>query len=137
VNHEKSGSFPRNFTLIKEPPMSPAPLVLGLTLCEKAIVEEGPKNMTLVSTFTKLVVDEFPSLPQKLVLYAVLTGGLGDGTIHLVVRHLDTNDEIFTAEMPVRFPDRVAEVRVLLRINRCSFPAAGNIFAHSCPTTNG
>jgi hypothetical protein len=73
----------------------------------------------------RLVVEQFPSLPQKFVLYTVLTAGLGDGTIHLVVRHLDTNEEIFTAEMPVRFPDRVAEARVLFRINRCSFPAEG------------
>jgi hypothetical protein len=55
--------------------MNPLPTVLGLTLCEKAIVEEGTKNLTLVSTFTKLVVDGFPSLPQLFVLYAALTEG--------------------------------------------------------------
>jgi len=106
-------------------PMSPLPIVLGLTLCEKAIVEEGTKNITLVSTFTKLVVDEFPSLPQKLVLYGVLTEGLDDGTIELVVRHLETNEEIYTNRLKIHFPDRVAEVRVLFRVNRCSFPLPG------------
>jgi hypothetical protein len=90
-----------------------------------AIVEEGTKNVTLVSTFTRIVVEEFPSLPQRFALYTVLTEGLGDGTMDLVIRNLDTNEEIFTAQMPVRFPDRVAEVRVLFRINRCSFPAPG------------
>jgi hypothetical protein len=50
---------------------------------------------------------------------------LGDGTMDLVIRNLDTNEEIFTAQMPIRFPDRVVEVRVLFRINRCSFPAPG------------
>jgi hypothetical protein len=34
--------------------MSPLPLVLGLTLCENAIVEERTKNLTLLSTFTKM-----------------------------------------------------------------------------------
>jgi hypothetical protein len=109
--------------------MSPFPLVLGLTLAEKAIVEEGTKNLTLVSTFTTLVVEDFPSLPQRFVLYTVLTEGLGDGTIDLVVRHLDTNDEVYTARMPVHFPDRVPQVRVLFRISRCSFPEPGE---HLC-----
>jgi hypothetical protein len=31
--------------------MNPPPLLLGLTLCEKVIVEESTKNVTLVSTF--------------------------------------------------------------------------------------
>src|SRR5262249_59244754 len=105
--------------------MTPLPLVLGLTVCEKAIVEEGTKNVTLMSTFTRIVVEEFPSLPQRFALYTVLTEGLGDGTIDLVIRNLDTNEEIYTAQMSVRFPDRVGEVRVLFRINRCSFPIAG------------
>ena len=105
--------------------MTPLPLALGLTVCEKAIVEEGTKNVTLMSTFTRLVVEEFPSLPQRFALYTVLTEGLGDGTIDLVIRNLDTNEEIFTAQMPIHFPDRVAEVRVLFRIHRCIFPAPG------------
>jgi hypothetical protein len=106
--------------------MSSLPTVLGLTLCEKAIVEEVTKNVTLVSTFTRLVVEEFPSLPQRFALYTVLTGGLDDGTIELVVLHLETNEEIYRNRLPVHFPDRVSEVRVLFRVHRCVFPYAGN-----------
>jgi hypothetical protein len=109
--------------------MSPFPLVLGLTLCEKAIVEEGTKNVTLVSTFTKLTVEEFPSSPQRFVLYTVLTEGLGQGTMDLVIRNLETNAEVFSLQVPVSFPDRVIEARVLLRINRCVFPVEGE---HLC-----
>src|SRR5947209_299051 len=105
--------------------MNPPPLVLGLTLCEKVIVEEGTKNVTLVSTFTTTVVEEFPSLPQRFALYMALTEGLGDGIIDLVVRHLETNEEIYSNRLQVQFPDRVVEVRVLFRVNRCIFPLPG------------
>ena len=109
--------------------MSPFPLVLGLTLCEKAIVEEGTKNVTLVSTFSKLTVHDLPSPPQRFILYTVLREGRGEGIIDLVIRNLETNAEVFSLQMPVHFPDPVMEVRVLLRINRCVFPAAGE---HLC-----
>jgi hypothetical protein len=67
------------------------PIVLGLTICEKAIVEEGTRNVTIVSTFTRLVVDEFPSPPQRFSVYSVLTEGLGDATILLTVTNLEAD----------------------------------------------
>lgn len=39
--------------------MTPLPITLGLSICEKVIIEEGTKNATLVSTFTKLNVEDF------------------------------------------------------------------------------
>jgi hypothetical protein len=33
--------------------------------------------------------------------------GLGDGTIELVVRHLETNEEVYTAQMSIHFPDKM------------------------------
>jgi hypothetical protein len=44
--------------------MVPLPIVLGLSVCERVIVEEGTQNLTLVSCFTKLLVDQFPSQPR-------------------------------------------------------------------------
>jgi hypothetical protein len=105
--------------------MVPPPIALGLTLCEKVIVEEGTKNVTLVSTFTKLRVDQFPTGPQRFVVFAVLTDGLGDGTIELVITRLETDEAIYTYRNRLRFPDRLTEVRVLMRVNECSFPAPG------------
>jgi hypothetical protein len=42
-----------------------------------------------------------------------------------VIRHLDSNEAIYSAQMPVRFLDPVTEVRVVIRVNRCIFPLAG------------
>ncbi len=105
--------------------MIPPPMVLGLTICEKAIVEESTKNVTLVNTFTRLVVEEFPSPPQRFSVYSVLTDGLGDATILLTVTNLETDEEVDRIDRRFRFPDRLAEVRLLFQIRECSFPAEG------------
>ncbi len=55
--------------------MNPPPIALGLTLCEKVIIEERTRNATNVSTFTRLLVDGFPSSPERFAFAAVLTGG--------------------------------------------------------------
>ena len=105
--------------------MTPIPIALGLTLCEKVIVEEGTRNVTLMSTFTKLRAWEFPSPPRQFDVYVVLTDGLGDGIIDLVGTRLETDERIYSLSMPVHFPDRRMEVRLRLRINGCSFPEPG------------
>src|SRR5207244_3355115 len=96
-----------------------------LTICEKVIVEEGTKNVTLVSTFTKLLADTFPTSPQKFTVYTVLTGGVGDGIIDLIVRDLETDQVVHEARLPVRFSDRLMELRVLFRVTSCVFPSPG------------
>jgi hypothetical protein len=42
---------------MKDHPMASLPLVLGLTVCEKVIGEEVTKNVSLISTFSRLVVE--------------------------------------------------------------------------------
>jgi hypothetical protein len=105
--------------------MNPPPIVLGLAICEKVIVEEGTKNVTLVSTFTKLIIEEFPSPPQRFAVYIVLTEGIGDAKMKMLITSLENDEVIHTDEFTVRFPNRLMEVRVLFRVARCSFPRAG------------
>lgn len=105
--------------------MNPPPTALGLTLCEKVIVEERTRNITLVSTFTKLFAESFPSPPVRFALATVLTGGQGDGTLDLVITHLETDEETSSVRRQLRFPDRLAEVRVVFHVRDCSFPAPG------------
>jgi hypothetical protein len=105
--------------------MFPPPTALGLTLCEKVIIEEGTKNITLVNTFTKRVFKEFPSPPEPFFLVAALTGGMGDATIRWVANRLDTFEEITSQDRRANFPDRLLEAHLIFRINECSFPAPG------------
>ena len=105
--------------------MTTPPIVLGLTLCEKVIVEEGSRNVTLVSGFQGLRVDNFPSPPQRFSAFAVLTDGEGDVTMDMVVYRLDTFEEVYSQSAVVHFPDRLTEVRVLFRFRQLIFPVAG------------
>jgi hypothetical protein len=103
--------------------MVPKPIALGLTLCEKVIVEEGTKNVTLVNIFTKMYVEEFPSPPQRFAAFAMLKGGQGDGIIQIAITHLENDEEVYTLQNVVHFPDRLVEVRVLFRMSDVAFPA--------------
>jgi hypothetical protein len=106
--------------------MTPLPTVVGLFMCEKTIVEEGTRNITLVSAFTKLVVDRFPSPPQQFALVVALTDGLGDARIRLIGTRLETGEDTYGVEQRIHFPDRLHEMRVIFKVAGCSFPAPGS-----------
>jgi hypothetical protein len=105
--------------------MNPPPIALGIVLCEKVIVEEGTRSATLVSVFKRLEVERFPSPPQQFALAAWLTDGQGDGRLELVIKRLETDEEIYAARRPLHLPNQLAEVRVTLHIRDCVFPAPG------------
>jgi uncharacterized protein DUF6941 len=105
--------------------LNPPPTAVGLTLCEKIIVEERTRNTTFVSTFTKLLAEEFPSQPERFALAAVLTGGQGSGIVDLVIAQLDTLEEAYSLRRQLHFPDRLVEVQVVFHLRDCSFPAPG------------
>jgi hypothetical protein len=105
--------------------MIPRPVALALTICDRVIVEEGTRNTTLVSTFSRLVVDHFPTNPERLVVCAVLTDGFGTARISISVMHVETEQMVYQVATPLRFPDRLQEVRVIFRVTKCVFPLPG------------
>jgi hypothetical protein len=105
--------------------MVPQPVVVGLTLCEKIIVEEGTKAISLISCLKKLNVDSFPTPPERLCLYVALTGGLGEGTMKLLVTRLETDQVIFSSKRSIQFADRLSMIRVMLRFRGLTFPEQG------------
>jgi hypothetical protein len=102
------------------------PTVLGLFICEKVIFEMGTKNPTLVSCYQSLHVDRYPTPPQKMSVYSVLTDGLGEVTIELVVNRLDTFAEVNTQRQRLVFPDKLTEVQTHFRLRQMVFPAPGH-----------
>jgi hypothetical protein len=105
--------------------MNPPPTPVGLTLCERIIIEEGTRNVTLVNCFSRLRAQSFPAVPAPFSVFAVLTNGHGDATIELVISRLDTLDEIDAQRLQGHFPARLAEVRIFFRVGQCSFPTPG------------
>jgi hypothetical protein len=66
--------------------MTPAPVVLSMSLCDFVIIEEGTGKASLIGCFDRLVVPTFPSPPRDLFLSAELTGGHGRGRVSVEIR---------------------------------------------------
>jgi hypothetical protein len=102
------------------------PVALALTLCDYIIMEEKSRKISLIGTFTRLAVDRFLGAPAPFCIFSVLTDGLGDGTMELVLTRLDTGEELYAYRVPVHFHHKLAEVRCPIRVRKCLFPAAGH-----------
>ena len=105
--------------------MQQKPVPIGLVLCEQVIIEEKTRNITPVNCFSQRTVEGFPSLPFPFILFAIITDGLGDMTLEIVIQRLDTLDEIYRASVPFRFAHPLQEARCTFRIRNCIFPVAG------------
>jgi hypothetical protein len=103
----------------------PAPIALGLTLCDQVIVEEGTRKVSLIGTFSRIRLRTFPSEPSPFCVFGTLTDGRGDGILEVAIARQDTNEEIYAAQRDIHFPDRFAEVHVLFRIGGCRFASSG------------
>src|SRR5262245_34403010 len=101
------------------------PNAVGLLLCQQAIVEERTRNLTLVNTYRRLVLEAFPSLPQRLTVHTVLTDGLGAMTLTLLVSRLDTMEEVYDQSGRVTLNDPLQEQYLLIRTSRLAFPIPG------------
>jgi hypothetical protein len=100
-------------------------VAVGLTLCEKRIVDEGTGNVTLVNCFRKYRAPQLPLVLPELFAHAWLIDGLGECTLRLNVTRLDTLEELFAQEQRIRFPDPLRITRLYTRVGPLRFPVAG------------
>lgn len=105
--------------------MTPDPTALALVLCEQVIVDQQSQNVSPINIFTGLAVDAFPSLPQRLSVFAALTDAQGAGRIELRCLRLDTGDQFYEQQYSIAFPDRATVVNVHIRVRNIRFPVAG------------
>jgi hypothetical protein len=111
--------------IAQEKRMVPPPVALSLLLCERVIVDHATKQPSLISVFTGLAVDGFPSPEQRFCLFVPLTSGRGEGTLKLVVNRLDTGEPVYEQQHLIRFPNPLAVVNVTLRLRAIRFPVPG------------
>jgi hypothetical protein len=104
--------------------MNHRPVAIGLVLCEQVIVDEKTRNLTPVNCFGRRRLARFPGSADFHVV-AWLADGLGEMQVELVVRRLDSLDEVFRLEQRLRFDDPVKDMRFTARIRDCPFPVAG------------
>jgi hypothetical protein len=105
--------------------VSAIPTVVGLTLCDQVIVEQGTEKVSLIGSFSGISAPEFPALALPFSVFATFTDGLGEVTIDLVFIRLESGEESYSYRGVLSFPGRLKEVRFHARINQCLFPAAG------------
>src|SRR5687768_15672054 len=98
---------------------------VGLTLCRMVVVADKTRNVTLVDTFQRLEFESFPAMAEPFCAYAVLTDGLGDVTIDLVVSQCDTLEEVYTRSLRAKFKDPLRHLRLWWVVRTCAFPAPG------------
>jgi hypothetical protein len=106
--------------------MTPKPVVIGLMLCDRVIVDKDTNSPSAIGIFTGLAVDGFPSDPQRFSMLAVLTDAQGQGQGQVAVYRLDEQwlrqEVIYATEHPLRFPDRFAVINFNLRVRTIRFP---------------
>ncbi len=105
--------------------MKRRPVAISLSLCEQIIIEENTRNVTLVNCFTHRRVASFPSDLVPFVAFALLTDGVGEMLLELVVERLDTLEEIHRIALPAEFSNPLQTVRCTVRVRDCAFPVAG------------
>jgi hypothetical protein len=105
--------------------MAQIPTVIGLLVCEKAIVEEGTKNVSLINCFTTLRVQRIPSEPRQFTVFAALIDGAGPITFDVVVTQVADGRVLYRQSRRFDFGSRLQEVRFLFRVTDFSFPTAG------------
>jgi hypothetical protein len=110
--------------------MTPRPIVIGLLLCDRVIVDRDTNSPSAIGIFTGLAVEHFPSDSQRFSVLSVLTDAQGDGRCRLAVYRLDEHwlrqEEIYATEHMLRFPDRFAVVNFHLRLRTIRFPVSGS-----------
>ena len=104
--------------------MNHVPVAIGLVICEQVIVDVATRNVTPVNCFSRRRLTEFPGAMSFHVV-AWLADGFGELSVEVVIRRMDSMDELFRREERLRFHDRLKDMRFTAQIRDCPFPIAG------------
>jgi hypothetical protein len=105
--------------------MARLPTVVSLMLCETLAVEPHLGRLSLVGLFHSRSFHAFPTPPQRFTVYAALFGGVGEGTIELMITRLETERDIHRYQRWHAFPDRNLTANLEIKLVKCVFPAPG------------
>jgi hypothetical protein len=104
--------------------MDHTPTAIGIVLCDRVIVDEISRNVTPVECFNLRLVGSIPGQSTFFAL-AWLADGEGELSAEIVIRRLDTLEEIYREEKKLVFQSRLQEARFVARVRSCRFPVAG------------
>ncbi len=105
--------------------MIQTPTCVGLVLCEKFVVEENSRNLTLVNCFQRLAVAELPWTAEPFYLYFCLTDGIGAGTLLVEIADADGLARVDEIPIAIQFDDPTKRKRLVASVTGCTFEAPG------------
>lgn len=105
--------------------MVPCPIALGLTICERVIVEKDTENVSLIGLHTRTFVERLPGRIPPFCVSSTLTGSDGSGNVDLRIQLIRTMEVVNSYRQTVYFPNRLTEMRVIFRLNQCDAPEPG------------
>ena len=105
--------------------MIQSPTCVGVILCEKFVVEENSRKLTLVNCFQRIKVSELPWAAEPFYVYFCLTDGIGAGT--LLVEIVDSESLATVHKLPVaiQFDEPTKRKRIVTYVTGCTFEAPG------------
>ncbi len=95
------------------------PHVRGLYLAERVDVDPATRNLSLIECFRTLVVEGLPATADPFAVVAYLANGVGRYRFEVRISRLDTMAVVYSASSEIAFPNRLQEVRFLLRVEQC------------------
>ena len=101
------------------------PKIIGLILCRALEVDRITGETSLVGVFNALRFRDWPSPRQQFTIYSALHGGVGEGTIKLLIARLDTERAIHLYERRVTLPGPGRYFNLVISITQCVFPWPG------------
>ena len=101
------------------------PKIVGLVLCRALEVDRATGETSLVGVFNALRFRDWPSPRQQFTIYSALHGGVGEGTIKLVIVRLETEKAIHLYQRWVTLPGPGRYFNLVIPITRCVFPLPG------------
>lgn len=101
------------------------PKIIGLILCRTLESDRATGETSLVGVFNALRFRDWPSPGQQFIVYSALHGGVGEGTIQLVIARLDTERAIHRYQRWVTLPGPGRYFNLVIPITRCVFPLPG------------
>jgi hypothetical protein len=101
------------------------PNCVGLTLCEKVVVEETTHRLTLVNCFQSVEIEDLPWEMELFYRVFCLTDGIGEGKLFVRVSDMDTMDEFHEFWMSAAFDDPLAKKVFVVPVHGCTLQRSG------------
>jgi len=109
--------------IVKHHPCTPH--VLAMVICDMVIDDRISGKKSLVGLFDAIATTVLPCTVNELHVFLALTDGYGTMKTRLRCVKAASDEELFTTEQEVSFPDPLTVVEMNLGFCGCEFPDAG------------